>query len=164
MNYIIEPLTTAHDRSLFDCGEESLNVFLKQFARQNDARGLGRTYVAGLPDETRILGYYTLSSGSIAVEQMPEKLPRYPVPVAHLGRLAVDLEARRDGLGSLLLIDALRRVTKVAEQLGIYAVEVYALTDEARNFYLRYGFTELLDDQLHMYLSIKNIRRLEIPE
>ena len=164
MNYIIEPLTTAHDRSLFDCGEASLNVFLKQFARQNDARGLGRTYVAGLPDETRILGYYTLSSGSIAVEQMPEKLPRYPVPVAHLGRLAVDLEARRDGLGSLLLIDALRRVTKVAEQLGIYAVEVYALTDEARNFYLRYGFTELLDDQLHMYLSIKNIRRLEIPE
>ena len=100
MNYIIEPLTGDHDRSLFDCGEESLNVFLKQFARQNDARGLGRTYVAGLPDETRILGYYTLSSGSIAVEQMPEKLPRYPVPVAHLGRLAVDLEARRDGLGS----------------------------------------------------------------
>ena len=164
MNYIIEPLTGDHDRSLFDCGEESLNVFLKQFARQNDARGLGRTYVTVLPDETRILGYYTLSSGSIAVEQIPEKLPRYPVPIAHLGRLAVDLAAHGDRLGGLLLIDALRRISRVAEQLGSYAVEVYALSDAARNFYLRYGFVELLDDRLHMYLSIKQIRKLGIPE
>lgn len=163
MNYLVEPLTSDHDRSSFDCGEVSLNVFLKQFARQNDSRGLGRTYVATLPGKTHILGYYTLASGSIAVEHLAEKLPRYPVPVAHLGRLAVDLSARGDGLGGLLLIDALRRVIRVAEQLGIYAVEVYALTDAARNFYLRHGFTELLDDRMHLYLSIKNIRKLGIP-
>ena len=80
----------------------------------------------------------------------------------HLGRLAVDLRSQGKGLGELLLIDALKRVTLAAEQLGIYAVEVRALNDSARRFYLKYGFTPLLDDELHLYLSMKTIRKLRL--
>ena len=89
MTFRIEALSKYHDRKGFDCGEESLNTFLRQFARQNDEKGLGRTYVAVKEGDPKIYGYYTLSSNSIGFETVPDKLPRYPVPVIHLGRLAV---------------------------------------------------------------------------
>ena len=158
----IEPLSSQHDRNSFDCGEPSLNTYLRQYARQNDEKGLGRTYVAVEPGETRVEGYYTLSTGAVTFEQVPEKLPRYPIPVVHMGRLAVDLRAQGKGLGELLLIDALKRAVQAAEQLGIYAIEVRALNERARNFYLKYGFTPLLDDELHLYLLMKVIRKLKL--
>lgn len=157
LEFVIEPLEKSHRREDFDCGETSLNEFLRKYARQNAERGLGRTFVAVLPGEKQVKGYYTLSSGSIAFEAVPEKLPRYPVPVAHLGRLAVDLTMRGEGLGELLLIDALQRTLAVAEELGIYAVELNALTERAKNFYLKYGFVPLKDDDKHLYLPIKTI-------
>lgn len=160
VRFRIEPLAPTHDRGAFDCGEPSLNDFLKRFARQNDDKGLGRTYAAVLPDESKIYGYYTVASGAIRFDNVPEKLPRYPVPVIHLGRLAVDVSATGQGLGKILLLDALKRAASVAEQLGIYAVEVYALNDTARAFYLKYGFAPLLDDELHLYLTVKAIRKL----
>lgn len=162
--YKIEPLTPRHDRQLFDCGEPSLNDFLQRFARQNDVKGLGRTFVAVRPGEMAILGYYTMSSGAVTFETVPEKLPRYPIPVIHIGRLAVDLRVRGQGLGEWLLIDALRRTALIAEQIGIYAVEVRALNDTARAFYLKYGFVALLDDPLHLYLPMKTIRQLKLLE
>lgn len=158
--YTIEPITAQHDRDAFDCGEPSLNDFLRRFARQNDEKGLGRTYVAVRPGERRIYGYYTIASGAIQFDTLPEKLPRYPIPIAHLGRLAVDLETKGQGLGKALLADALQRIASIAEQLGIYAVEVYALNDEARAFYLKFGFQPLLDDTLHLYLPMKTLRKL----
>ena len=159
---IIEPLSSTHDRSAFDCGEPSLNTYLRQYARQNDEKGLGRTYVAVEPGQTRVEGYYTISTGAVTFEQVPEKLPRYPIPVVHLGRLAIGLTSQGKGLGELLLIDALKRAALAAEQLGIYAVEVRALNDSARRFYLKYGFTRLLDDEFHLYLSMKTIRKLRL--
>jgi GNAT superfamily N-acetyltransferase len=137
-----------------------LNDFLRRFARQNDERGLGRSFVAVTPDDVRICGYYTLASGAVTFDTMPEKLPRYPVPVAHLGRLAVDRTAQGRGLGAFLLVDALKRVLKTADQIGLYAVEVYALNAQAKAFYLKYGFQPLLDDPFHLYLSIKTLRKL----
>jgi GNAT superfamily N-acetyltransferase len=160
VRYIIEPLSPTHDRTAFDCGEPSLDDFLKRFARQNDEKGLSRTYVAVLPDEPKIYGYYSLSSGAIRFDTMPEKLPRYPVPVIHLARLAVDRSAKGQGLGKILLLDALKRAVSVCKQLGTYAVEVYALNDAARDFYLKYGFATLLDDERHLYLTMKAIRKL----
>ena len=160
----IEPLNSSHGRQLFDCGEPSLNDFLQRFARQNDTRGLGRTFVAVHAGETAIMGYYTIASGALTFDTVPEKLPRYPIPVIHIGRLAVDLRARGQGLGEWLLIDALRRAALIAEQLGIYAVEVRALNDAARAFYLKYGFVALLDDPLHLYLPMKTIRQLRLLE
>src|SRR5262249_22587034 len=154
--YLITPLAADHDRESFDCGEASLNDFLKRFARQNQEKGLGRTYVAVLPEDARIYGYYTLASGSVRFDTLPWKLPRYPIPVIHLGRLAVDLSARGQGLGKILLLDALARAAGIADQLGIYAIEVYALNQEAKNFYLRYGFAPMLDDTMHLYLTMKD--------
>lgn len=158
--YVIEPLLPTHDRTDFDCGEPSLNDFLKRFARQNNERGLSRTYVAALPDKPKIYGYYSLSSGVIQFDTLPEKLPRYPIPVVYLGRLAVNRSVKGQGLGKILLLDALKRTMHISEQLGIYAVEVYALHDAARSFYLKYGFASLLDDQRHLYLTTKAIRKL----
>lgn len=162
MKYIIEPLNTRHDRAEFDCGEPSLNEFLKLYARQNDSKGLGKTYVAVLPEQQKVFGYYTISSGSLAFENLPENLPRYPIPVVHLGRLAVDANTKGQGLGVLLLLDTFRRSLKVADQLGIYAVEVKALTEQARKFYLKFGFAELIDQPFHLYLTIKKIRKLNL--
>lgn len=158
--FIIEPLTTNHKREAFDCGIESLNDFLKRFARQNNKKGLGRTYVAVMKNDPRVCGYYTISSGSISFDTIPENLPRYPVPVLHLGKLAVDRLFQDQRLGKTLLADALTRAVRIADQLGIYAVEVHALTETAHKFYLKFGFSELSDDKLHLYLTMKKIRKL----
>lgn len=72
--FIIEPLTASHNREAFDCGEESLNDFLKRFARQNNEKGLGRTFVAVKSDEPRIYGYYTISSGALSFDTIPRKI------------------------------------------------------------------------------------------
>lgn len=160
MIYTIELLQKHHNRADFDCGEESLNAFIKQFARQNSEKGLGRTFVAVLPDDSRVYGYYTIASGAVRFDTLPEKLPRYPIPVVLLGRLAVDNAAKGQKLGEGLLLDALKRAVSLADQLGIYAVEVYALSDPARAFYLKYGFIELSDDKFHLHLPIKTIKDL----
>ena len=159
LQFQIELLNKRHRRENFDCGEESLNEFLKKYARQNSEKGFGRTFVAVLPEETEVLGYYTLSSGSVSFEVVPEKLPRYPIPTAHLGRLASDLKMRGQGLGELLLIDALERVCLVAAEVGIYAVELYALNENAIKFYLKYGFVPLKDDEKHLYLPIETLKK-----
>lgn len=160
--FIIEPLNASHNKESFDCGEPSLNDFLRRFARQNSEKGLGRTYVAVSSGSTEIKGYYTISNGAVRFENVPEKLPRYPIPVAHLGRLAVAINARGNRLGEYLLLDALTRIAALEKQIGIYAVEVFALTEQAKQFYLKYGFKPLLDDELHLYLPIKAVRNLRL--
>lgn len=162
----IVPLTPQHNRAVFDCGVASLNEFLHRYARQNENKGLSRTFAASpAGDATCIAGYYTLSSGALKAEQMPpEKLPRYPVPVAHLGRLAVDRNWQGRGLGERLLLDALRRCAEVADEIGIYAVEVVALNEAARHFYERYGFAGLSDNPQHLYLAMKVIKSLKLGE
>lgn len=145
-----------------------MNEYLRRFARQNDEKGLSKTFVAvqsGAASEAEklpILGYYTLGSGSVAFTQMPQKerLPRYPVPSALLGRLAVDKNAQGTGLGKRLLLDALRLCVGVADQMGIYAVEVVALHEAARDFYKKFGFAPLVDDPLHLYLPLASLRGL----
>ena len=159
----IELLTEKHDRVSFDCGEPSLNEYLQRFARQNAELFLGRTYVLVVPGQARIEGYYTISGGSIARGELPEKrLPRYPVPVVLMGRLAVDRQAQGRGFGELLLLDALKRAAQLAQHLGIYAVVVDALNERARNFYRRYGFAETVDDPMRLYLPIKKVRQTDL--
>lgn len=155
--FVIEPLDRQHLRQDFDCEEESLNTYLKNFARQNAEKGLGRTFVAIKPPDLGICGYYTLSSGSTSFENVIEKLPRYPVPTVLLGRLALDKNFKGAGLGRLLLVDALKRTVSVSDQLGIFAVEVFALNDEARKFYLKYGFVEFRDQPMRLYIPIKTM-------
>lgn len=154
----IELLTEQHDRAAFDCGEPSLNEYLQRFARQNADNFLGRTYVATLPGGARIEGYYTISSASVAREELPEKrLPHYPIPVVLIARLAVDRQAQGQGSGEGLLFDALQRAAQLARHLGIYAVVVDALNERARTFYQKYGFAETAGDPMRLYLPIRSI-------
>jgi len=160
--FVIEKLSSRHDRSAFDCGVEELNAYLKKYSGQHERRGISRTYVAVEESEKPALGYYSISSGAVAFDIVPEKLPRHPVPVALIGRLAVDKSARGHGLGEMLLVHALRSAQRASEVVGIYGVVVDAWDEAARKFYLKYGFNELRDDRLHLYLSMKVIRQLKL--
>lgn len=158
----IESLSSHHDRRDFDCGVEDLNSYLLKYSGQHERKGIGRTYIATEENDARVLGYYTISSSGVAFDVVPENLPRHPVPVALIGRLAVDVTARRRRLGETLLIHALRSAQRAARIVGIYAVVANALDEAAKNFYLKYGFNELSDDHLHLYLPIKTIERLDL--
>ena len=157
----IEPLRASHERGEFSCGKASMDAFLRLRASQYEKRRLGRTYVALFPGATTVAGYYTLAAGAIAVANLPpeagKRLPKHPVPVILLGRLAVDQRARGQGLGKALLRDALRRSLELSEKLGLFAVEVLAIDVEAKEFYTKYGFVPLADNDLHLFLPIRTI-------
>jgi GNAT superfamily N-acetyltransferase len=156
----IEPINKGHKTKQFDCGEAELNSFLARFALKNDWGGIGRTYVAVRPGQREVLGYYTISSGAVKFGQLPAelKLPKYPIPTAHIGKLATDLSIQGQGLGEALLFDALERAESASREIGIRVAELVALTERAKAFYLLYGFIELLDDPLHLYLEIETVR------
>jgi len=161
----IERLTTGHDRESFDCGEESLNRYLAQLARQKADRDLGVTFVL-VPERgsREVLGYYTLVAGTVGGGALPEKglMRQRTVPVIRLARLAVDRRRQGQGFGESLLFHALHRAQLVAEMVGAYAVVVDALNDRASSFYVRYGFQPLLDDPLHLYMTLNSVRALSL--
>jgi len=163
----IERLSRSHGRAEFDCGNGKLSDWLRERAGQWEKKQLARVYVAVARGETRVAGYYAISSHHVRYEALPENqakgLPRMDVPVVLLGQLAVDASVQGQGLGQFLLIDALRRAEHVAEQLGVRAVEVEAIDEAARRFYLKFGFTPLADDPDHLFLPISLIRKLGLP-
>jgi predicted N-acetyltransferase YhbS len=147
----IRALRPTDDRSSFECGDEALDRFFRRFAGQNQFRHyLGVTYVA--TDEGRIVGFVTVAPRHIAIEQLPEgtkkKLPRYPMPVLGLVRLAVASSAQSAGLGAALLRFVLGLATKLAHEVGCAGVVVDAKPG-AEGFYARYGFSpfETLEGQ-----------------
>ncbi|MBI3298460.1 MAG: GNAT family N-acetyltransferase [Elusimicrobia bacterium] len=162
--WVLEPISREHERDRFDCGNGDLNAFLSRYARQSEDLGLARTFVAVSPKELIVQGYYSMRSGQVEVVTLPpgdtKRFPRYPVPVVHLARLAVDRNARGQGLGEFLLLDALDRALAASRKIAAFAVEVVAVDAAARGFYLKYGFKELVDDQLHMYLPMRTVERL----
>ena len=159
----ISRLGEDHVREKFESGVAGLDDFLRRFARQNDKRGLSRTYVATRPGEEDIIGYVTIRVGQVGCVDLPEeeqrRLPRYPVPVLHIGRLAVDKRARGAGLGGQLLMYALGKALDAAQVLGVWGVEVIAKDAGARGFYEHYGFRSLVDDPLHLYVSLRTVRK-----
>jgi GNAT superfamily N-acetyltransferase len=166
-DWSIERLGPNHDRRSFDCGNPMLNDWVKLRVSQFEKRDLSRTYVAVRGGGVVILGYYALANHLVRYEALPDDqakgLPRLDIPVVLLGRLAVDRSVQKQGLGSLLLVDALRRVQHLAEHVGIRAVEVDAIDDNARSFYRKFGFVPLLDDPHHLFLTMQIIRRLGLP-
>lgn len=167
LDWIITKLGRPHDRGAFDCGVEEINSYLQRFASQNEKSGVSQHFVA-VPKvgATRILGYYALSAGRLAFQVVPDdlrkRLPRYPVPVAHIGRLAVDVGMQGKGLGSDLLIDALTRIARVGDEIGIHAIEIVAINAATKRFYRKYGFSELKDDPCHLFLPMTAVRKLGI--
>jgi GNAT superfamily N-acetyltransferase len=162
----IQRLNRQHDRANFDCGHPSLNAWLRERAGQFDRKDFSRTFVAVQPASQVVLGYYALSNHRVLHNVLPpdeaKGLPRLDVPVVLLGRLAVDHIMQGRGLGSFLLIDALRRTQQIADQVGVRAIEVDAIDETARSFYVKFGFCSLLDDPSHLYLPIQIIRKLNL--
>ena len=163
-DWVIEQLNASHERESFHCGHESLDMFLKNLVTQYEKRRLGRTFVATSPGEKRVVGYYTSASGSFAFDALPEsarkKLPKHPMPTAHLGRLAVDLSCQGKRLGETLLVHFLHQALEVSRKLGVFAIDVWAMHDGARRFYLKYGFIPLEDAPLHLYLPMKTVEAM----
>jgi GNAT superfamily N-acetyltransferase len=159
----IECLDRSHQREEFCCGKAPLDSFLRTLVNQYEKRNLGRTYVAVRPEEKRVYGYYTLASSALPFAHLPtsasKKLPKHPLPVVLLARLAVDQSVQGQGLGRELLTDALQRCLDLSAGLGVYAVEVDAIDEQARQFYVKYGFVPLLDNDLHLHLPITTIEK-----
>lgn len=155
-------LDKSFDRNSFDCGSLELNKFLKTKARQNQSVGFNKTFVAiSSGDKSKVvLGCYSLSMGEVELTSLPEalikKLPRHPVPVARMGRLAVDVSTKGKGLRKLLMVDAMKRVQTASELIGVFALLVDAKDDSAKNFYLKYGFTPLIDEPMTLFLPLTN--------
>lgn len=180
MPFQIEKLNEeVHHFEDFDCGSSSLNNYLRRHAWQNQLRQIAICYVAVDAEEspkyltpehfegeveTPVCGYYTLSSGSVEFENAPERykeregMPRYPVPTTLIGKLAVDKSQQGKGLGEAILLDAIARAVYGGAQIGSAAVEVHAANEEARQFYKKYGFVGLQDDENHLFLSTKVAR------
>ncbi len=162
---VVELLQTHHDRAGFDCGNASLNNFLRHQARQNMDRNVGVTHVVvATAGETKILGYYTLVTRTIERVIIPDsRLPTGPIGVVLLRRLAVDSSVQRSGLGKRMLLRAMKQTLIASMDVGIYALVVNAIDDSAKDWYLGldWGFEQLLDDPHHLYMSIKTLKQLE---
>jgi len=162
--YKIDLLTETHIVSFFDCGDEKRNKFLKEFALQNSKGGLGRTFVAIKPSEgdSLVYGYYTISSSAVKFESLPPSrhLPRYPIPAILIGKLATDKTAQKQGLSTALLFNALKRAAIVAEEIGVFLVEIKAFNESAKEIYPKIGFVEMLDEPMKLYMGLKKVRSL----
>ena len=158
----IEALTANHNRRDFSCGAEALDVYLQRFARQHADANVSRTYVAA--DGTAILGFYSLAMSAIRRDNLPAKhlsrFPNFPLPVARLARLAVDARHQRQGLGELLLADALHRCLRLSEEIGMIGVVVDAKDEKARGWYERYEFERFPDSPLTLWLPTAAIAKL----
>jgi len=153
------PISESDDVATFDSGEPSLDDYLRTRALNNHAGGASRCFVTCR--DGRVVGYYALASGAVSHADLSGKFRRNmpnPVPVILLSRLAVDRKHQGCGLGENLLRDAIARSVRVAEQIGVRAILVHALHDEARRFYTRYQFEPSPTDALHLMLLIKDAK------
>jgi len=152
----IELLNARHRREGFTCGEPALDEFLARLAGQQQRRGFGKTYVAVDEDGVTVVGFVTVSAGQVAAENLPAhlKLPRYPVPMLRIGRLAVSLAHQGQGIGQDLLAFALNLALEFSRRVGLYAVVVDAKHEQAGAFYARLGFQACVDNPLCLYLPI----------
>lgn len=149
-------LHEAHDLSQFSCGNATLDDWLRRRARSNQISGASRSYV--VCEGSRVVGYYCLSSGAITAIDAPGGLRRNmpdPIPMTVLGRLAIDQHWQGKGIGVALLQDAVLRSRQAAQILGIRGVLVHAISEEAKAFYERYGFTSSPQNPLTLVLSLK---------
>ena len=165
VSYCIELLNDHHHKANFSCGVDSLDRYLTQEAGQHKRKRVAATYVLTYNEAPEIIGYYTLSSTSVDLGLLPEKIgkkfPRYPMlPATLLGRLAIDKNYQGKNYGELLLIDALKRSFEASGQVGSIAIIVDAESDSVINFYKKYGFILLSACKNKLFLPMKSIEQL----
>ncbi len=149
-------LTADHHFNDFSCGVDSLDEWLKKRAYSNQIGGASRTYV--VLEGERIVGYNCLASGALEMNDAPAQVRRNmpnPIPVAILGRLAIDKSFQGNGLGAAMLQDAALRTVQAASILGIRGLLVHALSVEAKAFYEHHGFVASPTQPMTLILSLK---------
>ena len=155
------PLAADHELEEFNSGTPPLDEWLKRRARQNETSSASRTYV--IAEGRRVVGYYGLAAGSVLHEAATGRVRRNmpdPVPVALLGRLAVDRQWQGKGVGAALLRDAVLRVVGAAETIGVRAVLVHAISDEAKAFYEHWGFRPSATDPMTLMITVEEAQKM----
>jgi predicted GNAT family N-acyltransferase len=165
-NHNIEPLGPHHDRAAFSCGKDPLDRYIREQASQDVRRGLDSIFVFTTKEDTQtVLAYYTLSSKELKVDQLPDEIAKKAGKYGHvgvtlLGRMAVAERRKGTGLGALTLMNALEKSLLVSRNVASWAVFVEAIDAEAADFYRTYGFIELPEDPLKLFLPMKTVAGL----
>lgn len=160
---IAVPLTKAHQRATFDCGDVALNQYLQTTARQHQDKGISRTYV--LVDEAQpdtVLAYMTLTVCEVLAEGLPPELAKkYPtrIPAAKLARLAVSKYCQRQGYGAYLLVEAMQKTLEVNHAMGLAGLFVDAKHAAARQYYVQFGFLAAPEQLENLFMSVKAIQK-----
>jgi ribosomal protein S18 acetylase RimI-like enzyme len=163
MSFITVPLDSSHNKENFSCGKPLLDAYLHKQAKQDVRRRLSACFI--LPEGNEIKGYYTLSTASVERRLLPQEIikklpPSYSdLPAILLGRLAVNKSYQGQGIGEMILMDAIKRSYFTSMQVGSMAVIVDPLDKEAVKFYGKYDFM-LLPDSGKMFLPMATIAEL----
>lgn len=156
-------LQKTHDRSAFDCGDDSLNEYLLKRSGQELRRNIAFPYMMTLKGQNQVCGYYTLSASSVQANKLPPeiaKITRYDyLPSVLIGRLALDKNLQGKGYGQYLLIDALRRISR-SRDFAVTLILVEAKDQKAEDFYEHFGFMNLDSEQRTLFIPFKSIKDL----
>lgn len=165
MSYLIKPLEKTSRTVDFQCGQAPLDEYILRYASQDVRKNMSRIFVA-CPESNpqQLAGYFTLSAGSVHCTQLPpdlaRKLPRYPIPVALIGRLAVARDFQGKGLGSILLSDACQKVVQASAVLAVAGIVVDAKDEAAKSFYQHFGFIPLQGAENRLLLPMAALKTL----
>jgi ribosomal protein S18 acetylase RimI-like enzyme len=156
-------LEPSHERELFDCGNETLNRYLRAIATQDLRRGLAVPYVATMPPSHSVVGYFTLSATSIDLGNLPEALQRRlpanaVIGASLLGRLAVDKAHQGLGIGSLM-VAAAANLSFAQSPLACVAMVVDAIDQDAVEFYKSLGFIEVPEGPRRLFLLRESLAK-----
>jgi len=163
MKYEFRLLGKDLDRATFSCGEPALDAYLAKQAMQDMRKRMAVCYALVERGKSLIIGYYTLSTASVVLAELPahltKKLPRYPyVPTVLLGRLTVNAPFQGQGIGDVLLSDALLRILALSDSMAVHMVIVDALHEKVAGFYERRDFQRFPDQSLRLFLPVAKIR------
>lgn len=165
--YTIGLLDQSINTGAFQSGDATMDTYVRRYAARDARKRIERVFVATREGETRALGFFTLNGGSVACSELSAMqgwdFPYYPVPIACISRLAVDLACQGTGLGSILLVNACRRVLEASNVLPMAAVAANADSDQAMAFYQHFGFTPLPGQERRMLLPISTLQRFLTP-
>ncbi len=154
-----EPLAPHHRLDDFCCGVATLDDWLKKRARANQVNGASRTYVTH--DDGAVVGYYSIASSSITVTEAAGKFKRNmpdPIPVVVLGRLAISDTHQGKGIGKALMRDAIARITAAGDEIGIRGVDVHAINQSAKDFYLSLGFRQSPTHEMTLMITMNDLK------
>ena len=146
----------------FSSDIKELDEYLKRFAKGNHKKNIGKTFV--LLQEEKVIGFYTISMAIIDFNEISEELrkglPRYSIPVARIGRLAVDVEHQGKNMGKLLLMNAFERIMEASTSIAAYAIVVDAKNERSKKFYERFGFFSYEENPMSLYIPMQTVEKI----